>query len=180
METKETEFIYTERTSKHQFFDKRLIRHIVDLVEQGVPRRDLIAQYGMSKGTLITWVANGGVCAEKPKVYSLAQKRSVIRAIDGGMSIREAQVAFGIRSRRLVSNWIKLFKEENVELYSFNFIEMGKKTTEQHVSPEIQALKKALEESNLKVRALDTLIDVAEQQLKIDIRKKSGAKQSSK
>ena len=57
---------------------------------------------------------------------------------------------------------------------------MGNKTTDQHDSPEVRALKKALEEANLKVRALDTLIDIAEQQLKIDIRKKSGAKRSSK
>jgi transposase len=48
METKETEFIYSERASKSQNFDKRFIQHIVDLVEQGVPRRDLIDQYGMS------------------------------------------------------------------------------------------------------------------------------------
>ena len=43
-----------------------------------------------------------------------------------------------------------------------------------------EALQKALEESELKIKALNTLIDVAEEQLKIDIRKKSGAKQSSK
>jgi hypothetical protein len=41
-----------------------------------------------------------------------------------------------------------------------------------------EALKKALEEAQLKVAALNTLIDVAEEQLKINIRKKPGAKQS--
>ena len=40
------------------------------------------------------------------------------------------------------------------------------------------ALQKALEEAELKIKALNTLIDVAEEQLKIDIRKKSGARQS--
>ena len=39
-------------------------------------------------------------------------------------------------------------------------------------------MKKALQEAELKIKALNTLIDVAEDQLKIDIRKKSGAKQS--
>ena len=37
--------------------------------------------------------------------------------------------------------------------------------------------KKALEEAELKIRALNTMIDMAEEQLKIEIRKKSGAKQ---
>jgi transposase len=43
-----------------------------------------------------------------------------------------------------------------------------------------EALQKALEEAELKLKALNILIDVAEEQLKIDIRKKSGARQSSK
>lgn len=40
-----------------------------------------------------------------------------------------------------------------------------------------EALKK-LEEAELKVKALNTLIDVAEEQFKIAIRKKAGARQS--
>ena len=44
--------------------------------------------------------------------------------------------------------------------------------------PEKESLEKALKEAELKIKALNTLIDVAEEQLKIDIRKKSGAKQS--
>lgn len=43
---------------------------------------------------------------------------------------------------------------------------------------EKEALQKALQEAELKIKALNTLIDVAEEQLKIEIRKKSGAKQS--
>jgi hypothetical protein len=44
--------------------------------------------------------------------------------------------------------------------------------------PEKKALQKALEEAQLKIKALNTLIDVAEDQFKIPIRKKPGAKQS--
>lgn len=180
METKETEFIFTERSSKRQFFDKRLIHHIVDLVDQGVPRRDLIQKYGMSKGTLITWVANGGPGIKRPKVYSMAEKQSVIRAIDGGMSIKEAKIAFNIASTRSIQNWITAFKEENAELGSFNPLQVAKKISDRSEKTELEALKQALEAEILKNRALNTMIDIAEQQLKIDIRKKSGAKQSSK
>jgi hypothetical protein len=44
--------------------------------------------------------------------------------------------------------------------------------------PEKEALKKALEAAQLKISALNTLIDVAEDQFKIRIRKKAGARQS--
>jgi transposase len=57
---------------------------------------------------------------------------------------------------------------------------MPKNPTLKSENTEITALRKALEEANMKNRALNTLIDVAEEQLKIDIRKKSGARQSSK
>ncbi len=40
------------------------------------------------------------------------------------------------------------------------------------------ALQEQLAYANLKIAALNTLIDVAEEQLKINIRKKPGAKQS--
>ena len=47
-------------------------------------------------------------------------------------------------------------------------------------SEEAEALRKALEEAELRIKALNTLIDVAEEQLKVDIRNKSGAKRSGK
>ena len=43
---------------------------------------------------------------------------------------------------------------------------------------EIAELKKALELATMKVAALETLIDVVDDQLNIDIRKKGGSKQS--
>jgi hypothetical protein len=48
----------------------------------------------------------------------------------------------------------------------------------QEEDEEKKALRKALEEAELKIKALNTLIDVAEDQLKVQIRKKPGAKQS--
>jgi transposase len=48
----------------------------------------------------------------------------------------------------------------------------------QEEDEEKKALRKALEEAELKIKALNTLIDVAEDQFKIPIRKKPGAKQS--
>ena len=58
METTETEFIFTGRSSKNQKFDKRLVEHIVRLVEQGVPRKDIMQEYGMSSWTLTDWINN--------------------------------------------------------------------------------------------------------------------------
>ncbi|WP_420575371.1 hypothetical protein [Ekhidna sp.] len=52
--------------------------------------------------------------------------------------------------------------------------QQGKLTSEE----EVEALKKALDLATMKVAALETLIDVAEDQFNIDIRKKPESKQS--
>jgi transposase len=66
---------------------------------------------------------------------------------------------------------------EKVEIYIENTSPMAKKDKDSTQSQN-EALQKALQEAELKIKALNTLIDVAEEQLKIDIRKKSGAKRS--
>jgi len=77
-----------------------------------------------------------------------------------------------------VSRWVREYKGENTELSSPKPDDMAKNKPVDPKEAEILALKKALEYANLKIRALDTMIDIAEEQLKIDIRKKSGAKRS--
>jgi hypothetical protein len=52
------------------------------------------------------------------------------------------------------------------------------KKSEQELAAENEELKKALELSVMKVAALETLIDVVDNQLNINIRKKGGSKQS--
>ena len=180
MEKKETEFIYSSRMNSKQRFDKRLIAHIVDLAEQGVPRRDLINDYGMNPSTLVDWIARYGSGVAKHKRYTAAEKRSVIRAIAEGMSVKQAQIVFKISYPSVIRGWMKEFKEENDDLSLIKAEDMAKKTVDPSENAELKALKKALDEANLKIRALDTMIDIAEEQLKIDIRKKSGARQSSK
>ena len=69
------------------------------------------------------------------------------------------------------------YNSEKVEICIETKPPMGKKKKAiDHASK--AALEKALQEAELKIKALNTLIDVAEEQLKIDIRKKSGARQS--
>jgi hypothetical protein len=51
---------------------------------------------------------------------------------------------------------------------------------ELNLEERIKQLESDLRMSKLKVEALETMIDIAEDQLKIDIRKKSGTQQSKK
>ncbi len=58
---------------------------------------------------------------------------------------------------------------------------MAKKTSKRkhpQKGERIRQLERALEDANLKILGLETIINVAEKDLKIDIRKKPGTKQS--
>lgn len=169
------------RERKRTFYDKRLIRKIVKEVENDLPRSEAVALYGMSLSTLSEWMRTYGSQAylsSKRRILKDSQKRSVVRALESGMSQKDAEITFGVH-RTTLQGWIAKFGK-NAELVVQTSSVMPKKPTDTLTSDEVRALQKALSEAELKIAALNTLIDIAEEQLKIDIRKKSGAKQSSK
>jgi transposase len=91
---------------------------------------------------------------------------------------------FVARKHGLSSGFMSTLKKEELAKHGyFRILEQMKKDGKKGESGEDLAsenakLRKALELATLKVAALETLIDVAEDQLNIDIRKKSGTKQS--
>lgn len=167
-------------------YDKRFIKKIVAAIENGLPRREAVREHGMSRSALSDWMREYGsqaYHASKQGHLSLAQRRSVVRAIEEGrMTVSEAKLAHNLGWTPTIKKWLRDFKREKEELVSSNKIVMAKKEDRPAPDPDskkalAEALKK-LEEAELKVKALDTLIDIAEEQFKIAIRKKPGARQS--
>lgn len=168
-------------------FDKRFIKEIVDAIENGLPRSEAVKEHGMARSTLSDWMREYGSQAyhvRKQGHLSLQERRSVVRAIEEGrMTVAEAKAAHNLGWTPTITKWLRDFRRENEELVASNKIPMAKKQNDQQ--PDLDSSKKALEEalkkleeSELKVKALNTLIDVAEEQFKISIRKKAGARQS--
>jgi transposase len=164
-------------------FNKELISQIVKSVERGATRRELIDRYGMSKSTLSDWVKEYAspayLASQKP--LSPAERRSLVRAVqEGGMTIDEAKLAFHLPSTQVVKRYLRESEKEKAELSRLStLMDKNEARSEPISSQDAEALKKALEEAELKIKALNTLIDVAEEQFKISIRKKPGARQSS-
>lgn len=160
-------------------FTKLEKKEAVALVEAGHSCKEVLSRYDISNGTLNKWRSDFSELAppRKRKIYSPAYMRSVVRAVEQGMGISQAAIAFGVCNAGTVRRWIKKAKAENAELVS---IEMKKEPQKKAVDKDLETLRQLLAESELRNKALETLIDVAEEQLKIDIRKKSGAKQSPK
>lgn len=109
--------------------------------------------------------------------YELAFRRWLVREINEGiMTRREATNLFKIKNGRTVlSAWVKRYTDP----YELPLVDMTpeEKAAKQADAKRIRDLEKKLEQSTMHIKALNTLIDVAEEQLNIHIRKKSGAKQ---
>jgi transposase-like protein len=115
----------------------------------------------------------------KKSAFSDSFKRMVAEEIlSGSIFIAAAAKKYGIPSRSTVSQWIKWYQKNNDIVVSIPtpVPEEGKYNATDDPD-RIKELQKALEQAKLNIIGLETLIEVAEEQLKIEIRKKPGTKQ---
>ena len=184
MEISDSNYLLPGRYSLAGNYDVRFIKEVVQQVEEGLPRQEALLAYGLKKVTLYSWMrkyASSRYMA-RHKMPSAQTKRSVVRAIaEGRMNIGEAMIACNIKAAKTIREWEALDKQQNDDLADSNLSALNKKKSSQQsvtTNAEVKALQQQLADAQLKIAALNTLIDVAEEQLKINIRKKPGAKQS--
>ena len=115
--------------------------------------------------------------------YTDEFKLKVVREyLETDISRVELQKKYGIGGNNCISNWMRKF---DIELPSKSQIqqqrvmskEQKKTKQEAELEAKIRDLEASLEYEKLRTKALNKLIDVAERDLKISIRKKPGTKQ---
>ena len=113
--------------------------------------------------------------------YTESFKLEVIReTIEGKLSKEEARRKYGIKSKSAILEWTRQYSGEK------GYDKRGKKLKKTEISSEelskqtkrILELEELLRKEKLKVALSNTMIDIAEEEYGINIRKKSGAKQS--
>jgi len=116
---------------------------------------------------------------ENVNYYSDEFKKYVVNEVlSGHIGKDEARRRYKIKGKSAVLNWIRKFGEQQT-------FEMRKKghplngiTSELEI--ENKRLREELELERLRVLSLNVMIDLAEEQFKVPIRKKLGAKQLKK
>jgi transposase len=104
------------------------------------------------------------------------KRKVVMEYLSGGRSYRELEAEYGIASSTL-QRWVAASGGERVE----EIIRDGIRRKEEERSmagaeAEVKRLRKELEEARLKNELLNAMIEIAEEEFEIPIRKKSGAK----
>ena len=114
--------------------------------------------------------------------YSVSLKRKVAKSyLSGEASYAILAEENGLRDKGVVKEFVKWYRQKT-ELEpnfgeGFENSEMSKNLSEKGLKSRVNELEKRLKRSELKVELLETMIDIAESQFNLDIRKKSGAKQ---
>lgn len=111
--------------------------------------------------------------------YEVSFRRWLISQIDGGyIGLEEAKSRFNICSKSfkgIIRRWQELYSDE-LHL-SLSLMSSKERSDHKKLEQRIKELEKQLEYAQMKNVAINTLVDIAEKELKISIRKKSGPKQ---
>ena len=120
------------------------------------------------------------------RCYPKALKRKIAEEyLSGKFSYAVAAEEYGLKDKTVVKEFVKWYKR-TLYLEQMEDDKGPKEVSKPGSSPEpptkeqLQAIERQLAEAKLKIAGLEALIDIAEQELQIDIRKKSGTKPSNK
>jgi transposase len=122
----------------------------------------------------------------KTKTYRFPNevKSQVVREyLSTDVSQKDLMQKFNIRGNNTIKLWMRKFdlqtpSQQQIELQRIMAKEKEKTPYELELEAKVKRLESQLEDEKLRTLALRTMIDIAEKELKISIRKKSGAKQS--
>ena len=122
------------------------------------------------------------------KDYSYAFKLQVVDEIERGeLSPSQAKKKYGIQARATISNWLKKFgrldrsyevKTKKMKSPQQKLLELELEQALKFEKRKNKSLEKQIERSEKKALFFDMMIDVAEEEFKISIRKKSLSNQS--
>jgi len=94
---------------------------------------------------------------------------------------KELKEKYNFRGNNNINYWMRKFglsklSEEQIELHQAMAKETQKTSLEQELELKIKKLEEDLKREQFRTKALNTMIDIAEREMKVDIRKKPGAK----
>lgn len=116
---------------------------------------------------------------EEKQTFSKAERRWIVREIQSGrLSIADAREGFNFSSKNpdnLIRTWMRRYSSD--VLLTLPVMTEKERQKVEALQKQLRELEKQLEYAQMKNIALETMIDLAEDQLKIVIRKKSGPKQ---
>lgn len=173
----------SKKGSKSGYFVHPLAvkQQAVEEYEQGLSSSKVICQrLGISIQALHSWRQqvrrHDGGTITRPRRSEELKLRIVRGILTRMLTLAEASAQYKV-SKHAIRGWIEKYSCQLAEVNQVPMARGQEKVGEDQ--ERIRQLERALEDANLKIIGLETMIHLAENELKIDIRKKSGTKQSN-
>jgi transposase-like protein len=110
--------------------------------------------------------------------YTTEFKQDLVRQVGlGAITEREAILKYNLAGIAQIRSWIRKYSSQIIYVAKNTDMIEAEKSEVAEVVQRNRELEKALEHANFRIIGLDAMIDVAEKQFKIEIRKKAGTKQ---
>ena len=110
--------------------------------------------------------------------FSETLKREVVYLVQTGQITKsEANRKFGIKGHSTILKWIRKFEGSDPDFQSYMDYS---KSDKKDLIKRIKELERQLEDEQIRSFGYSKMIDIAEERLKVSIRKKIGTKQSKK
>lgn len=107
------------------------------------------------------------------------KETAAFRVVFGGETVSHVMADLDIHNSYALRNWVSLYQRKlQTGLFVSPAMTRTQKRDVQVLQQHNDELEQALQQANLLILALHTMIDVAERELQLPIRKKSGTKQS--
>ncbi|MFZ6024582.1 MAG: hypothetical protein ACOYVG_09040 [Bacteroidota bacterium] len=105
------------------------------------------------------------------------KERLVLMVIFQNQSPKELAKKYGLPNTYILTNWVNIYKKK-LEKGAITLAPMQQKKRKDTVAlkQRIKLLEKSLEKANVMIYGLNAMIDYAEKELKVPVRKKHGTK----
>ncbi|MFI5150136.1 MAG: hypothetical protein ACHQRM_10425 [Bacteroidia bacterium] len=161
----------------HTVYPTHIVKQIVKEIETGeISIEEAATKYSVIRVTVVNWLKRHSVWEEDAYINHKRPKelkRRVVQQIEQGLLTRKEATKKYKVDNTTIGSWLKLYSCE-IKIILPKMQDTPEISLIEH---EKAGLKTAVTELKLKVAALETMIEIAEKEYKINIRKKSGTKQ---
>ena len=169
------------RRGRNEHYPITVRLQAVCLFEGGMPRRDVLQQFGISGTSLRDWrrdCASGQLTSPMPfPRFTQAQRDAVAQQLlDGRLTPDEALRKYGLRLKRTLREWVAAYQA--AQAATAPPVPVRVAAPPPLPSGDAATLAAELHQAQWQLQAQELLIDQAEARYHIDIRKKGGAKPS--
>lgn len=107
--------------------------------------------------------------------YSISFKKHVVEELEAGGSFSFLQKKYDIRGAETIQKWVMLFGKNHLLNKRVRIETMDEKSRLKELEEENKRLKMALADSIVATKMLETLISVANEEYKTDLKKNFGS-----